>query len=602
MIRRLFISIILALATIGVARSETSVEVSVPRTEYVGRRFTVSITVNNPDGNVTGLKAPTLDNCSFVGGPGTSTSSSVSIINGRMQSSETRTYTYTYMAEKAGTVKVAPITLTVNGTQYTTKARQFSIVEGGNSSAGSQPQRQQPGRGRGSGDFEIGKDELYLRVGVSASSVFEQQAVECTIKLYSSNMQVNGLSINNIPSFDGCIVEVIGTPQTIEWHEENVGGRPMYSAVVYRALLYPQRPGAITLNGGEYLVRAYRQVYVQDFFGYRPVEEDKELKLKPHPATINVKPLPEPKPADFSGAVGNFKASARLIGDSFKTNEASSLIYTVEGTGNIKFLPEIKPDFPSEFEVYDPSVENNSQVSGHNMSGTETIEYTFVPQSAGKFRIGAHNFVYFDPASATYKTIPLDGFEIDVKQGAAISGSAVGGKQDVQAKNTDIHHIKPGADRPGSAPHYLTRSTIYWAVYPLLIAAVVVLLIAAAKSRKADMSARRLNRAGKVARKRLSAAGKLLKANQFDDFYEELLRAMQSYLSDKLTIPASQLSRDNIATELSKRGADDELKQKLNIVLDDCEMARYTPQSSSEAADRTFADARLVINGIENLK
>ncbi len=109
-LRRLFISIIVAVATVAAAMAQTSVEISLPRNPRVGQRFTIAVTVNNPDGNVQPPKALTLSGCSFVGGPGTSTSSSVSIINGRMQRSETKSYTFTYLADEEGTVKVPAVT------------------------------------------------------------------------------------------------------------------------------------------------------------------------------------------------------------------------------------------------------------------------------------------------------------------------------------------------------------------------------------------------------------------------------------------------------------------------------------------------------------
>ncbi|MDE7334688.1 MAG: BatD family protein, partial [Muribaculaceae bacterium] len=451
------------------------------------------------------------------------------------------------------------------------------------------------------GDFEIGADELFMRVGVSAASVYEQQAVEVYIKLYSSNQQVEGLTTSALPTFDGCLIESLGMPQTIDWRSENVGGRQMYSAVVYRALLYPQRSGTITLNGGEYTARAYRQTYVQDFFGYRPSMESKDVKLKPRAAQLSVKALPEPKPAGFTGAVGRFKASSKLVGNSFKTNDAASIIYTIEGTGNIKFLNAPTVDFPSEFEVYEPAIDNNSHASGSNMTGTETIEYTFVPQSVGKFTIGGFDFVYFDPSSGQYVTIPVEGYEIDVKKGANVSSAAVGGKQDIKAKNTDIHHIKPGADRPGSDGAFLAESTAYWLVYPILLVVCGAVILISIRRRNADPAGRKLMQAGKIARKRLNKAGKLLRARNIDGFYTELLRAMQSYLSDKLAMPASQMSRDGISEALAARGASPELIAQLHSLLNDCEMARYTPQTTG-TADKSFADAREVINSIENLK
>lgn len=599
MTRRIFIFVILLAGVLSAAFGQTSVEISLPRNARVGQRFTVSITVNNPDGNIVTPKALTLSGCTFVGGPGMSTSSSINIINGHMERSESRSYTFTYMADSEGTVKVPSISVTVDGKAYSTQPGQFNVSAGQpaqQGGAGGGGGRQQQG-----GDFEISPSELYMRVCLSDNNVYEQQAVEVSIKLYSTNQQVEGLTTSSLPTFDGCLIESLGMPQTIEWRSENSGGKQIYSAVVYRALLYPQRAGSITLSGGEYTAQAYRQTYVQDFFGYRPVMESKEVKLKPHSAVLNVKALPEPKPANFSGAVGKFTASARVVGNVFKTNEASSIIYTIEGTGNIKFLNTPMVDFPSEFEVYEPAIGNNARVSGSNMTGTETVEYTFVPQSVGKFRIGEYDFVYFNPSSGRYVTVPVSGYEIDVKKGANVSSAAVGGKQDIRAKNTDIHHIKPGANRPARVRDFMCRSALYWSIYPLLLVVVLSLSYVYWRRCQADPNGRKLNRAGKVAKKRLAKAGKLLRAKQYDGYYEEMLRAMQSYLSDKLQIPASQLSRDNVLATLESRGASEDIRRILVNILNDCEMARYTPQSSG-AAEQTYSDARGVIDSIEHLK
>lgn len=609
---RQFISFCAIVFAVAVTAAQTSVEVSLPRNVAEGDRFSLTVTVNNPEGRIADFKAPTLNGCTFLGGPGVSSSSYTSIINGRMQSSKSTGYTFTYKADKEGTVKVPQIDVTVDGKNYSTKPGQFSVMpasqsrqnQGGGGWGTPAPSRPSQGGGgsSSSSDFQVGANDLFMRVSLSANNVYEQQAVECSIKLYSINGQVNSLAASAIPAFDGCLIEVIGTPSTIDWHSETVNGRNYYAATVYRALLYPQRSGDITLSGGEYNVRVYRQMLVQDFFATRPVMQEKDLTLKPQATVLHVKALPEPRPANFSGAVGKFTASSRLVGNSFKTNEASSMIYTIEGTGNIKFLTEPTIDFPSEFEVYDPHVETNVRVNGHNMTGSQTIEYTFVPQSVGSFSIGAHDFVYFDPSAGQYVTQNVPGFEMKVEKGADVSNVAVSTKSDIQAKNTDIHHIKPGADTPAEAPSYLASKALYWAVYPLLMVIASVILLLIMKRRGADVRERRLNRAGKVARKRLSGAGKLLRAKQFEPFYAELLRAMQTYLGDKFMIPASQLNRENIISALNTHGASAETVDEVIRIIDECEMARYTPNLTSENADKIFESARNCINNIENLK
>lgn len=606
---RQFISFCAIVFVAAFAAAQTSVEVSLPRNVAAGDRFSLTVTVNNPEGRVADFNAPTLSGCTFLGGPGVSTSSYTSIINGRMQSSKSTGYTFQYKADKEGTVKVPSISVTIDGKSYSTNPGQFTVMPESQSrqnqggwGAPAPSQRQQGGSSASSSDFQVGSTDLFMRISLSANNVYEQQAVECAIKLYSINGQVNSIAAQSIPVFDGCLIEVIGTPTNIDWHSENVNGRSYYVATIYRALLYPQRAGDIALSGGEYNIRVYRQIMVQDFFAVRPHIQEKDLTLKPQSSVLHVKPLPEPRPANFSGAVGKFTASSRLVGNKFKTNEASSLIYTIEGTGNIKFLTEPSIDFPSEVEVYDPHVDTNARVSGHNMTGSQTIEYTFVPQSVGKFSIGAHDFVYFDPSKGEYVTKSVSGYEINVEKGADVSNAAVSSKSDIEAKNTDIHHIKPGADRAAYRPVYLASSTLYWCIYPLLMIVAALALRFVLKRRGADVRERRLNRAGKVVRKRLSGAGKFLQAKQFEEFYAEMLRAMQTYMGDKFMIPASQLNRENIIKSLREHSASDKTVDDVIRIIDECEMARYTPDLTYENADKIFESARDCINNIENLK
>ncbi|MDE6144897.1 MAG: BatD family protein, partial [Muribaculaceae bacterium] len=281
----------------AVGAAQTSVEVSLPRNVAAGDRFSLTVTVNNPEGRVADIAAPTLSGCTFLGGPGVSTSSYTSIINGRMQSSKSTGYTFTYQADKEGTVKVPQIDVTVDGKSYSTQPGQFTVMAASQSrqrqGGWGSPSPSRPSQGGGgtstSSDFQVGANDLFMRVALSANNVYEQQAVECSIKLYSINGQVNSLAAASIPAFDGCLIEVIGTPSTIDWHSETVNGKDYYAATIYRALLYPQRSGDITLSGGEYNVRVYRQMLVQDFFAARPVMQEKDLTIKPHSTVLHVR-------------------------------------------------------------------------------------------------------------------------------------------------------------------------------------------------------------------------------------------------------------------------------------------------------------------------
>ncbi len=79
-----------------------------------------------------------------------------------------------------------------------------------------------------------------------------------------------------------------------------------------------------------------------------------------------------------------------------------------------------------------------------------------------------------------------------------------------------------------------------------------------------------------------------------------MLKAMWGYLSDKLNMPASQLTRQNIVDTLSQRGVASEVSDKVIKILDDCEMARYTPDSSLDSSvEALYNEATDAINAME---
>ncbi len=91
-------------------------------------------------------------------------------------------------------------------------------------------------------------------------------------------------------------------------------------------------------------------------------------------------------------------------------------------------------------------------------------------------------------------------------------------------------------------------------------------------------------------------------AHNSDKFYEAVLQAMWGFLSDKLSMPASQLSRENVSEKLHDFGADDAVTDRLINVLDRCEMARYTPMGSDEQMGNLYQEASEVINTLSSIR
>lgn len=272
--------------------------------------------------------------------------------------------------------------------------------------------------------------------------------------------------------------------------------------------------------------------------------------------------------------------------------------------GNIKYIKEPEIDFPSEFELYSPKSDIDADVTpnGQNVSGTMTVEYTFVPQTVGDFHIGSDKFVYFNPSSAQYVTLTTPSYDIKVAKGLTTSTDVE--RHDIAAKNTDILHIVTGDKNPSASHTLVIGEWWYWVLYAVVAAALITSLTLYRRNikRSADVRGMRLAKANKAARQRLRTAKKYADAADDDKFIEETLRALWGYLGDKLGIPASQLTRQNISEELASVGAPDDVTAKVIAALDDCEMARYAPSSSRESSSSIYAKATEAINAMENVK
>lgn len=592
-------------AVMAVFAQSASFDVVQPRNVVEGNRFSLTFSLQNAQSDITPPKGPALDGCTLIYGPATSTMQSYQVINGVATSSASTDYTFTYRADKAGTVTVPAVTVTAGGKKLTSRQVTFTILppdktqpagSAGNPAVSPRQQRQQ------AGEFNVGKNDVLVRIILSRSQAYEQEAIECTIKLYTK-YNISSFMPKTQPSFDGFLIEDLNV-QAYLGEREHYNGENYYTAVLKRCLLYPQRSGKLTINSGQYDLTVLRQIVINDWPFPRTAEEERHIQVNSNSASVEVMPLPQPQPAGFNGAVGRFSIDSRLVGNSFRTNEAANLIYTISGTGNIKYIKEPDIDFPSEFELYSPRIENNARVSGNNMTGAMTAEYTFVPQSVGNFRIGADTFVYFDPSKKEYVTLTTPSYDIDVKQGAGVTSTASSEKQEIKSKNTDIHHIRLGDKHPSRDHSHIVTSGWYWSAYLILTIALIAAIVLYTRSGRAaaDVTGQKLARANKVARRRLRSAKKFLDEKSYDKFYDELLRAMWGYLGDKLSLPASKLSRDSIASVLGERGVSQELIDNMITVIDECEMARYTPQLSPDRASTVFNQASSAINGMEAIK
>lgn len=606
-LNRIFAALLLiAVASLHVW-ADVTFKVLPPRNVIEGNKFNVTFRLENAEGN--GLKVSEINGCSFLYGPSTSTQQSYQIINGRTSSQKTVDYSFVYKAGAAGEYTIPSASIQVDGKTYKTEPLTFKVIPADSNVQG--------GGGQGgvrvddasthTSDKPVGKDDVFVRIIPSRTTVYEEEPIECVIKLYTKYQIGSFLSVSQ-PNFDGCLIDEIPVQPSLN-EIEHYNGQNYMTAVLKKVLVFPQKSGQLAFNSGKYDISVVQYERVSGGFFATNVPVEKEIHVAPGDLTVNVKPLPSPQPEGFTGAVGQFTIDSRLSSDALRTNEAATMTITISGIGNIRYVKAPEVDFPADFEQYSPRTDIDANVVGYNVRGKLTVEYTFVPQTPGDYTIPPIDFVYFDPDKKEYVTLPIAERNIKVAKGVGTTVSTTQVEQkDINASMTDILHIKQGIHDMKASHSLYVYSAGYWIIWIILVAVFAGAIIYTRKMavRNADVVGRKLAKAGKVGKKRLRLARSFMDSDDTksaDRFYEEVLKAMWGYIGDRFRIPSSQLTRQNVSASLSSNNVANDTIDQVVKVLDECEMARYTPSSTSvEARREVLAMAEHAINSLEKTK
>lgn len=596
------------------ATAQVTIRVQVPREVVEGDRFRVSYVVNTTD--VDGFNVGDFEGLTVLYGPSQSTSSSFSIVNGKTTSSSTVTFTYTVSADKAGSFHIPSATVQSNGKSVNSASPEITVLPGGSTARnnGSAAQQGQGGghtggqqvdrmRTQNVGDRITNKD-IFIAVTASKKRVFEQEAVLLTYKLYTL-VNVSELQ-GGMPKLDGFHVQEINRQRQPELKMEHYNGKNYGTVVWSQYVVFPQQTGTLTIPEIKYEATVIQQNRSMDpfeaFFGGGSMMQEVRKTVMAPAVVLQVDPLPQPKPANFSGAVGKFSVTSSLTPQQLKANDATTLRVTVSGTGNMKLMKAPEVAWPKDFERYDPKTEEKTSISPNGSTGKVMYDYIAVPRHQGKFEVPAVEFCYFDPDAREYRTATAESYTVDVEKGkgGGNSTSAIS-KEDVELLNSDIRFIKTGAPtfQTGDSAFYNSRR--FWLIHAGLLA-VFLALVWAFRRRAvamADVAGRRGRGANKAATKRLRVARKLLRENNATAFYEETMKALWGYVGDKLNIPAGELSKDNVRERLSARGLTEERIDEFIRTLDDCEFARFAPGDPAATMDKIYASAETVINRME---
>ncbi len=570
-------------------------------TVRVGDKFQLSYEINN---EASAIRLGEFSEFSVLMGPSMSSYSSIEYVNGKRSQSVTTSYTYVLKANKEGQFTIPAAHCTVDGKQIQSNAVTVKVVAADAKVDNAQGGGAQQGSGNSSSKQV---DDIVIVQSLNRPSVYEGEAVVLTTRIYT-RADLDRITDVKYPDLTQFVATDIDKQTQYHFSQEYYNGVLYQMAVASQQVLIPQKSGKIKIDPVDYefvvKVRSGRRGSFFDSF-FDQVQAV-QRRVKSNSVTLDVKPLPQ-SAVKTSGGVGDYNFKVSVSSDNVDVDNSVQVKVSVSGEGNLRLLSLPKPQFHSDFDTFDPNENLSGEATVKGYKGTKSAEYLIIPRRDGDFEIPALTFVYFDPQAAKYVTKTQGPFKIHVNKGEGTQQSSTvtfsgGGREQVQYVARDLRYLHTSVDEVVPRNEFFVLSPLFFIciLVPLLVFFAVFMVYRKKVQDMNNVSGVKRRRANKAAMKRLKQAAKYMKEQRREAFFDEVMRALWGYLSDKLTLPLSVLTKDNAKEEMEKHNISSEAADKFMQLLDTCEFARYAPVEMAEPMDKVYAQAEEVIGNIDD--
>ncbi len=591
------LSVILAISFISLLpfsqpsfSQDVSFSALVDRTE-VGLDDQITLTIS-VSGQVKSIPQPELPSMDGFTVHSAGRSQNFTYAGGKIASSVT--FNYILVPRKAGKFTIGSAQIVLDGNTYKTDPINVMV------SAGEEPESAlTPSEKKSVQKKAMEGKDLFIETAVDKKKAYVNEQITLTFRFYQGVRLFNNPEYVP-PSLTGFWTEDL--PPRKQYYKV-VNGR-QYFVQELKTALFPTAAGKHTIGEAELrcTVEDLDQFFKKDPF--RMLDRDlmslfrqgKPQVLKSKAIQIEVLPLPEMgKPENFAGTVGSFSMKAGVDRKEVEVGEPITLKMQISGTGNVKSVG--KPEVPElkDFRIYDSGSSENISKKDYLVQGVKSYEMVLIPKKAGNYNFPSLEFSFFEPKTKTYKVLRSNPILISALPGAQVSPTQMAelSKQEIGYAVKDIRYIKLSASQLKNQGGHLYKNPLFlfFQLIPLLVLVVAWRYQRHQNKLNSDVAYARTRRAGKLARKRLKDAGRLISAEKSKEFYSEVARAMIGYVGDKLNLPAYGLTKDRIELELSCGGVEKEKIDNLLRLLDSCDYARFAPGSSEVAEMKRFLNS-----------
>lgn len=470
---------------------------------------------------------------------------------------------------KPGTYTVPKATFILNGKTYSSQTKTIKILKPttNNNIAG----------------------DLILKLKPNKNSAYVGESIKLDL-IYYSAFNTNGFQLSELPKFNGFVTKTIQSKQ----HQKirTINGKKYITAKVASFVLTPIKTGKLkipSIKGNISLV---------DRRSFFPREVQKEIQSGI--SYLNIKPLPTPKPKDFSGLVGDFKVEYKVDKTSLPVNDAVTINITVNGTGNLENLNDLNFELPNGLEALPPTQKNNYKTGLAGTTGSKTFEYIVIPRNPGTFKLPDLSLSFFNTKTKKYTTINKKGKVIEASGNAVTNNGIINNpKSVVQIRNNDIRYLQDIEELTPAKKSFFTNSIFHYLTIIFLIIGFPVLHLVFKPQKKSIFKIKTENKAkaNKIAKSYLKDAKNNIEGDK-NKFYDAVDEAMNKYLLNKLMIDQTDLALHQIKTILNEKGVDESTINKTIEVFNNCKMGRFSPIGKN--TKEIYDSAINIINELEN--
>ena len=449
---------------------------------------------------------------------------------------------------------------------------------------------------------------MQLRLEVDKTSCYVGEPIVAVYKLYTRLKSESQLTEN--PSFNGFSVIDLTGQDISGYTRERLNGREYNVYTIRKAQLYPLQSGSIDLEPAElenniqfikdeYLANRSNDLSdLFDDFSLATVPAEwiihQTVNLKSKPVTIEVKALPETnKPASFTGAVGKFLLEAGLQKTNFPANEPGKLLLKISGSGNLQLLTAPVLTWPGGIDPFEPKVIEALNKTVVPVSGSKIFEYNFSANAPGEYSLPAIDFSYFDPVSASYKTITTKPFAFTV----------------TKATGQMLMENIPGSNKEPVTGINKIFNNRWWIIVFIGILVLAGLLIWVKKDKAAskinkepvvkDEEELKLDRIIETAainqRNPLEKTTECLYRANCTGFYSLLNTELKSFLANKFSVAAIDINTRGIAAVMDRKNISNDTVLQLQELLKQIEWQVYTPFERNEKMNAMYQEAQDII-------